>query len=118
MQIRKIALATKDNSLDCHFGHCDYFTVYSVDLSQKSIIEESKIPAPTGCGCSSNIASVFKEHGVNVLLTNNLGASILRRLEANNIEVVLGCTGDVHNATLDWLKGRLKKNPFICFDHK
>ena len=114
----KIALATKDKSLDCHFGHCEYFTVYDVDMNEKAIINENKIEAPSGCGCSSNIASILKDHDVNVLLTNNLGGKVLKRLEANEIEVVLGCTGNVYDATIAWMQGKIKKNPFVCFDHK
>lgn len=118
MDAIKIALATKDKSLDCHFGHCEYFTVYHVDMNEKKIIKEDKIEAPSGCGCSSNIASVLKDHNINVLLTNNLGGKILKRLEENDIEVVLGCTGHVHEASTDWMQGKIKKNPFVCFDHK
>lgn len=118
MQVKKIALATKNDSLDCHFGHCQYFTVYSVDMVNKAILGNDRIDAPSGCGCSSNIASVLKDHGINVLLTNNIGGKVLARLEANDIDVLIGCTGPVYEATLDWLHGRLKQNPFVCIDHK
>lgn len=114
----KIALATTDQKVDGHFGHCDYFTVYTIDINQKTIISESKIEAPKGCGCSSNIASVLESESIDTLLTNNLGGSILEKLEKANIEVVLGCTGYVKDVTLDWLHGRLKKNPFVCLDHQ
>lgn len=114
----KLALPTKNNCVDGHFGHCDYFTVYTVDESNKTIIDEGRIEAPKGCGCSSNIPSVLAAENVSVLMTNNLGATALEGLKKENIEVILGCSGQVEEVTLDWLNGRLKRNPLICLDHK
>lgn len=114
----KIALSTTKNKVDGHFGHCEYFTTYIVDTERKEILEEGRIEAPKGCGCSSNIATVLKEEDVNLLLTNNLGGNILGNLKKEEIEVILGCTGDVKDITQDYLHGRLKVNPFVCLDHK
>lgn len=114
----KVALSTTGQRVDGHFGHCDYFTVYTVNKEEKKILSEEKIEAPKGCGCSSNIASVLGEHNIQVLLTNNLGGSILQRLENENIDVVLGCTGMVADVAQDWLYDRIIRNPFVCLDHK
>ena len=32
----KIALPSRQNQVDEHFGHCEYFTVYTVNESMKS----------------------------------------------------------------------------------
>ena len=43
----KIALPARDNQVDGHFGHCDYFTVFSVDANNK-IISEERVDPPAG----------------------------------------------------------------------
>lgn len=34
----KIALPSRHNNIDDHFGHCEYFTVYTVDTSKKKYL--------------------------------------------------------------------------------
>lgn len=114
----KIALSTTNDKVDGHFGHCEYFTTYTVNKEKKEILEKGRIEAPKGCGCSSNIASILKQEKVDLLLTNNLGGNILSNLKKEDIEVILGCSGDVQKITEDYLHGRLKINPFVCLDHK
>ncbi|MCH4891027.1 dinitrogenase iron-molybdenum cofactor biosynthesis protein [Acidaminobacter sp. JC074] len=114
----KIALPTSNNSVDGHFGHCEYFTVYKVNTDTKLIIEESRIEAPKGCGCRSNIASVLASENVKVLLTNNLGGNALSKLTKESIEVIRGCSGSVEEVAKAWLKGQVKDSIFPCIDHE
>lgn len=114
----KLALPTTKNSVDGHFGHCEYFTVYTVDKEVKKILSEERVAAPKGCGCSSDIASVLAQEGVSLLITNNLGKSALEKLEKEDINVIIGCSGLVEDVATDWLKGTVKRNPLICLDHK
>ncbi|GAA0180142.1 NifB/NifX family molybdenum-iron cluster-binding protein [Clostridium sediminicola] len=58
--------------IDDHFGHCDYFTVFTVADSNKSIISEETIASPTGCGCKSKIAQILSDMGVSVMLAGNI----------------------------------------------
>jgi predicted Fe-Mo cluster-binding NifX family protein len=41
----KIALPSHQNQIDEHFGHCEYFTVFTID-DQKKIKDEEKIASP------------------------------------------------------------------------
>lgn len=41
----KIALPSRDGMVDGHFGHCEAFTIYTLDES-KNIIEEEKLTPP------------------------------------------------------------------------
>ena len=45
----KIALPCRDNQVDGHFGHCEYFTVFSLDADK--IVSEQRVDPPAGCGC-------------------------------------------------------------------
>ena len=60
----KIALPSLQNNVDAHFGHCEYFTVFTID-DQKKIAAEEIIASPAGCGCKSNIAQTLAEKASN-----------------------------------------------------
>jgi len=38
----KIALPSKGNQVDGHFGHCEHFTVFTVDDNNNKILSERK----------------------------------------------------------------------------
>jgi predicted Fe-Mo cluster-binding NifX family protein len=57
----KIALPSRQNMIDDHFGHCEYFSVFTVN-DNKEIISLETIVSPAGCGCKSNIASILAMH--------------------------------------------------------
>ena len=51
----KIAIPTRENAVDNHFGHCEYYTILTVGQDNQ-ILSSETIPSPQGCGCKSNIA--------------------------------------------------------------
>jgi predicted Fe-Mo cluster-binding NifX family protein len=55
----KVAVPTKDNFVDDHFGHCAYYTIFTIEGGK--VISTETLPSPQGCGCKSNIASVLKK---------------------------------------------------------
>ena len=84
----KIAIPTRDNLVDDHFGHCDHYTVFTVG-DDKSVISSERLDSPQGCGCKSNIASVMQEvrgcHGnVNDVLTAYLNGTLTDSAESCN----------------------------------
>ena len=113
----KIALPSRNNIIDDHFGHCEQFTVYTVD-DNKQIVSADNVPSPNGCGCKSNIASVLANMGVTLVLAGNMGEGAVGVLKINGINVVRGCVGDTKQATLDWLAGRIVDNKVICQQHE
>jgi predicted Fe-Mo cluster-binding NifX family protein len=113
----KLALPTKNNEIDSHFGHCEYFTVMTVN-DNKEIIEEKTVPSPAGCGCKSNIAQTLKEIGVSVMLAGNMGDGAVRVLANHGIQVVRGCCGDVKAVALNYLKGLVKDSNIGCHEHE
>jgi predicted Fe-Mo cluster-binding NifX family protein len=112
----KIALPTRDGVVDQHFGHCEYFTIMTVDESRQ-IVEEERLTPPPGCGCKSNIVPVLVEKGVKVLLGGNMGQGAVDKLESHGIQVVRGAQGAVQDVAASWLEGRLTDKQEICHAH-
>lgn len=112
----KIALPTRNGQIDGHFGHCEYFTVFTTD--EHSIISQEVVPSPEGCGCKSNIASVLADMGVSLMLAGNMGDGAVNVLANSGIEVVRGCQGDVTDVTTLWLSGELKDSGDSCHEHE
>ena len=90
----KIAIPTRGTTVDDHFGHCEFYTLFTVNEA-KEIVDEETLPSPQGCGCKSNIASVLKEKGVTVMLAGSMGDGALNVLSNQGIQVLRGCKGDV-----------------------
>lgn len=115
--IMKIALPSRNNSIDSHFGHCEYFTVFTID-ENKQIVKEETLSSPVGCGCKSNIAQTLADTGVKLMIAGNMGDGAVRVLKNSGIEVLRGCSGDVKETTLKWLEGAVVDSGDSCHEHE
>lgn len=113
----KIAVPTRGNQVDDHFGHCEMYTVFTMDEKNKSILNTEILPSPQGCGCKSNIASTLKEKGVTMLLAGNMGNGALNVLKNSGIEVIRGCSGDVRILAETYMKDALTDSGESCNHH-
>lgn len=111
----KIACPTKDHMVDNHFGHCAYFTIFT--LEDNKLIKEETLASPVGCGCKSNIAGDLKKIGVSLMLAGNMGDGALNVLNDHNIQVIRGCQGDVHDVLKAYLEGKLEDTLISCDHH-
>ena len=103
----KIAVPTRDGAVDSHFGHCAYFTVFTVN-DQK---------APQGCGCKSGVATVLHDMGVEVMLAGNMGDGAVNVLARNGIVAIRGCVGEVERLVEAYLAGRITDSGQGCAAH-
>ncbi|MBN1157929.1 MAG: NifB/NifX family molybdenum-iron cluster-binding protein [Bacteroidales bacterium] len=113
----KIAIPTTGTKLDHHFGHCESYTVMTVD-DDKNIIESEILPATAGCGCKSDIASVLKEKGVTIMLAGNMGTGAANILGQHGIEVYRGCSGNVRALAEAFLAGAIYDSGSPCAQHE
>ena len=112
----KIALPTVENQIDSHFGHCAYYTVFTVN-DNKEIVGEETVASPQGCGCKSNIAQTLSAMGVNLMLAGNIGGGAINVLNNSGIEVIRGCEVDVHTVVKAWLNNTLTDSCETCHSH-
>lgn len=111
----KIAVPTRNNFVDEHFGHCEYYTVYSIEngkVDSKQILE-----SPVGCGCKSSIASVLREMNVTTMLAGNMGAGAQNVLGMQGIKVIRGCSGNIDEVVNQFLTGQLTDSGVSCSQH-
>jgi len=113
----KIAVPTIGNEVDSHFGHCEYYTVFTVG-SDKKIEKTDLLPAPQGCGCKSNIAGILQNMGVGIMLAGNMGDGALNVLNMHGIDVYRGCSGDVHQLVEVFLQGNVTDSGEGCHQHQ
>lgn len=111
----KIAIPTRDNRVDDHFGHCAYYTIYSIN--DNKVEGKETLPSPEGCGCKSGIASVLKEMGVKVMLAGNMGEGAKNKLGEQDILVIRGCSGNVEDVLNGYLNGDIKDSGIGCTSH-
>lgn len=112
----KIAIPTRDGRVDDHFGHCDHYTIYTIE--NNAVTATEILPSPQGCGCKSNIASTLRDMGVEVMLAGNMGEGAKNKLSAAGIRVVRGCSGDVEVLIKTYLMGFVFDSGITCDHHE
>ena len=112
----KIAIPTRNDRVDRHFGHCEYFTIYSVDenntISGSEIIESNK-----ECGCKSGIASILSEKGVSLMLAGGIGHGAVNALNNSGIKVIRGCIGSISDVVMDYLSDKISDSGVSCLSY-
>lgn len=113
----KIAVPTQGQQIDNHFGHCETYSIFTID-ENKQISKKEIIPSPQGCGCKSNIASTLAQIGVTIMLAGNMGNGALNVLTNHHIKVFRGVTGNVNEAISAYLKGSIMDSGIGCSHHE
>jgi predicted Fe-Mo cluster-binding NifX family protein len=108
---------TTDNTIDDHFGHCEFYSVFTV--SEKGEITDTEtIESAQGCGCKSNIASVLAEKGVTVMLAGGIGGGAINVLNNWGIEVIRGCSGNAADVVKLFAAGKIDDSGISCQQHE
>ena len=114
----KIAVpVTVDNHIDSHFGHCESYNVYTIS-DKNEITDVINVESPQGCGCKSDIASVFAEDGVSLMLAGGIGGGAINVLNSQGIEVIRGCSGDATEVVKLYLSGKVEDSGNSCQQHE
>ena len=113
----KIAIPTKNNQIENHFGRCEEYTVFTVEKEQVIANTESFSPKQ-GCGCMNDIAHILKQHGVKVMLAGNMGEGALQKLNDQGIRVFRGCSGEARQIAESYLAGEIEDSGQGCSTHR
>lgn len=114
----KIAVpVTNSNQIDDHFGHCEFYSVYTI-TEKGEIANVETIKSVEGCGCKSSIASVLAEQGVTIMLAGGIGDGAINVLNNSGIEVIRGCSGNAVEAVKAFAAGQISDCGESCQQHK
>ena len=116
--MKKVAIPiTRSNQVDDHFGHCEFYGVYSIsDNNEINAIETIK--SAQGCGCKSNIAGVLADKGVTIMLAGGIGGGAINVLNTWGIQVIRGCSGNALDVVKLFVEGKISDNGVSCAHHE
>ncbi len=110
----KIAVASENEMVTEHFGHCINFNIYEADDNQ--IIHSESIANP---GHKPGFLPLFlHEQGVNVIISGGMGAGAIDIFNEKGIEVIVGVSGDARKAAERYLQGDLQSTGSVCHEHQ
>lgn len=113
----RIAVPTKENdTLDNHFGHCRFYTVYTIS-DENEITGKERIDSPQGCGCKSGITGDLAAMGVTVMIAGGIGDGAVANLTATGMKVVRNCGGHPEELVKQYLAGELADGGVNCSGH-
>jgi predicted Fe-Mo cluster-binding NifX family protein len=91
------------SSTDPRFGRCQYFVIADTDKSSFTAIANDNLAAGGGVGIAT--AQALVNHGVEVVLTGNVGPNALRVLQGAGIKVYTTQAPTVQAALQLWQAG-------------
>jgi len=110
----KIAVASENEMVTEHFGHCANFNIFEVEDNQ--IIKSESIPNP---GHKPGFLPNFlNDMGVNVIISGGMGGGAIDIFNEKGIEVILGASGHAKAAVEAYLQGSLKSTGSVCHEHQ
>lgn len=113
----KIAVPVKGTDVDGHFGHCEGFTVFTLD-ERRAVVGEEPVASPAGCGCRSGIGATLAKMGVTHLVAGNMGDGAVRALASHGISVTRGAAGNARAAVERFAAGNLADSGTGCAEHR
>ncbi|MEI6577457.1 MAG: NifB/NifX family molybdenum-iron cluster-binding protein [Bacteroidota bacterium] len=106
----------KNNEIDDHFGHCEYYRLLNV-TENNEVHELLTLKSEQGCGCKSNIAGVLASYGVSTMLAGGIGAGAINVLNNSGIKVIRGCSGDAFEVANQFIAGTISDSGESCAAH-
>jgi len=110
----KIAVASENEIVTEHFGHCVNFNIFEAENDQ--IIKSESIPNP---GHKPGfLPNYLNDMGVNVVISGGMGGGAIDIFNEKGIEVIVGATGNAKATAEAYLQGSLKSTGSVCHEHQ
>ena len=109
----KIALPVAGGKATQHFGHCEVFSVFEIDIKNKKILSaEDKTPP-------EHIPGIFPEwiskQGVTLVISGGMGIKAQNLFRDNGVDLILGIESyDPTQIVQSYLDGTLKYGTNSC----
>jgi predicted Fe-Mo cluster-binding NifX family protein len=110
----KIAVASNQDQVAGHFGHCENFHIFNSE--GKEIVFKEVIANP---GHKPGfLPNYLKDMGVEVIISGGMGGGAIDIFNEKGVEVIVGAVGHSEAAVLSYLSGSLKSTGSVCRDHQ
>ncbi|SNS93121.1 Chromosome partitioning ATPase, Mrp family, contains Fe-S cluster [Anaerovirgula multivorans] len=110
----KIAVASENEMVTEHFGHCENFNIFEVKNNQ--IVKSESIPNPGHR--PGFLPNFLNDRGVKVIISGGMGRGAIDIFNEKGIEVIIGATGNAKVAAGQYLQGNLKSTGSVCHEHQ
>ncbi|MDD4721571.1 MAG: NifB/NifX family molybdenum-iron cluster-binding protein [Acidaminococcaceae bacterium] len=110
----KIAVASENDLVAGHFGHCETFTIF--DTKGTNVIKKETVPNP---GHKPGFLPNFlNDMGVKVIIAGGMGGGAVDIFNEKQIEVIVGANGETDQVVAEYLKGNLQSTGSVCHEHQ
>jgi len=110
----KIAVASEGRMVAQHFGHCEGFTIFTV---QEGKITGSKFVQNPGHK-PGFLPNYLNDLGVKVIISGGMGGGAIEIFNEKGIQVVTGASGDADEVVQKYVEGSLKSTDSVCHEHQ
>ncbi|MBV1757137.1 MAG: NifB/NifX family molybdenum-iron cluster-binding protein [Dethiosulfatibacter sp.] len=110
----KIAIASENNMVTEHFGHCESFSIFDAenDRITNSIVISNPGHKP------GFLPEFLGDMGINVIIAGGMGNSAIQIFNGKGIEVIVGAKGETKTVAEQYLQGNLKTTGSVCHQHQ
>jgi predicted Fe-Mo cluster-binding NifX family protein len=106
----KVGIAREGPFVSPHFGHCEGYTIFSVE--EGSIAQRVDIPNP---GHQPGILpALLAQEGVNLVIAGGMGPKAIDLFHQHGIEVCIGIDGEIEAVIKAYLQGALRPGESTC----
>jgi predicted Fe-Mo cluster-binding NifX family protein len=111
----RIAIPLADGKLANHFGHCEYFALVDVALSDRKIAHRQDVKAPPHE--PGLLPPWLSAQGVTHIIAGGMGQRALGLFGQNGVNVIVGAPVETpEKLVTDFLNGVLESGRNVC-DH-
>ncbi len=109
-----VAIAKEGNTVAQHFGHCKGFEIFRLENGLVGDFHFVENPGHR----PGFLPTFLADLDVNVIISGGMGASAQELFKRNNIEVVVGATGEILDVINQYAKGILTSSGDVCDQHE
>ncbi|MHC1720326.1 MAG: NifB/NifX family molybdenum-iron cluster-binding protein [Clostridiaceae bacterium] len=110
----KIAVASENEMVTGHFGHCINFNIYESENCK--IVKSQSIPNPGHR--PGFLPNFLNDIGVNVVISGGMGGGAIDIFNEKGIEVIVGASGEAKIAAESYINGTLESTGSVCHEHE
>ena len=111
----RYAIPVSGGVMSPHFGHCEHFALFDVDVQAQKIIKKEFIRSPEHQ--PGLLPGWLAEQGVSLVIAGGMGSRAQSLFQQNRIGVITGALeNDPEQAVLSHLNNQLDTGDNIC-DH-